>query len=112
MNQQLSAYYGAVASLIEDLDEATGLAWVHESTGGGHDCLMAAVHFSRYLMLTSDACVYEVGKDTEATLGLYNSDDEYTDLESFGSDLPGAPVLELSDLLEGVVSTLKSWEII
>jgi hypothetical protein len=113
-------YVTMIKRQMNALHIATGLNWEHEGTGGGCDALVA--YFDNpnddgsdyvrtaYVMLTCDAGVIELGRDTYATLGFYSDSQDCDQAEEYASlgDEKGAP-LELDALVAFVADHLVAW---
>lgn len=114
------AHLAMIDEQIDALLHATGLSWERESTGGGHDCLMAIFDNpddygdeyprSAYVMLTCDASVVEICHDRYACLGYYEDSNRYDDATrmAYLND-ESHPPLTLDQLVDFVAETLNGW---
>jgi len=113
-------YVERVNVLAGALNLATGLEWEHESTGGGCDALVTYVVNPSdvdsesprvaYVMLTCDAQVIDLGRDSFAVLGFYPDAtelDEADELAWLGND--EREPLALDEIVDFVGDYLTAW---
>lgn len=105
-------YFDAIDEQIDALLHATGLVWELENTGGGHDALKVYLNDDQtsFVMLTCDASVVRVGRDSFACLGLYIDYDCGCDASrmAYLNDESFSP-LTLDQLVDFVAVTLQGW---
>ena len=76
MSDAYSEYMTYVDGLITGLYEASGLRFIHETTGGGCDCLMITDDADRLIMITDSNAGVPSHDDTDWKIGIYACADD------------------------------------
>lgn len=118
---EFGEYVERVNVLAGALTLGTGIEWEHESTGGGCDALVAYVvnpsDFGSetprvaYLMLTCDAQVIDLGRDSFAVLGFYPDATELGEADELAylGDDDRKTALALDEIVDFVGDYLTAW---
>jgi hypothetical protein len=75
MSDVYREYMAQVNGLIKSLNKASGLSWIHETTGGGCDCLETFDDTGRLIMITDCNAGVPLETDDEWYIGIYADED-------------------------------------